>query len=150
METEEQQQSTLPSCSSAISYPNIEPEKSGQDGVLMEEKDEVSRHICSQAQADYSASWEGNRPSTRLALEHAGSRSSASTISKPCCLLTFGSLLQQAAALQFSLQITHTSQIHQGSTLLFHFMFHFQEMKIWSAGYLFLTPFPLQETHAVL
>lgn len=40
----------------------------------------------------------------------------------PCCLLTFGSLLQQAAALQFSLQITHTSQIHQGSILLFHFI----------------------------
>lgn len=40
----------------------------------------------------------------------------------PCCLLTFGSLLQQATALQFSLQITHTSQIHQGSILLFHFI----------------------------
>lgn len=40
----------------------------------------------------------------------------------PCCLLTFGSLLQQAAALQFSPQNTHTSQIHQGSTLLFHFV----------------------------
>lgn len=56
MKTEEKQQPTLPSRSSAISYPNIEPERSGQDGVLMEEKDEVSRHICNQVQEDYYAS----------------------------------------------------------------------------------------------
>lgn len=55
----------------------------------------------------------------------------------PCCPLTFCSLLQQAAALQFSLQVTHTSQIHQGSTLLFHRL-RDEKMKCWV-----FVPFPL-------
>lgn len=58
----------------------------------------------------------------------------------PWCLLTFGSLLQQPAALQFSLQATHTSQIHQGSTLLFHFI-PFKKWKCWV-----LVSFPLPTT----
>lgn len=38
----------------SISCLNIEPDRSGQDGVLMEDDDdEVSKHAHSQAQMDY-------------------------------------------------------------------------------------------------
>lgn len=103
MKIREQQQSTLPSRSSAISYLNIEPDRSGQDGVLMEDDDEVSKHTHSQAQMGYHMYWEVNRPS----FTHVPVPAVSSSNQQVCyCILTFSSPLQQATALQFSLQIT--------------------------------------------
>lgn len=99
----------------------------------MEEKDEVSRHICSQAQQTTVHPEKGTGQVPVLhwnMLAHIPVPAPSPIQQHPCCcFFTFGSLLKQAATLQFSLQVTHTSQTDQGSTLLFHFMFHFLKMK---------------------
>lgn len=57
MEIREQQQFTLPTQSSAISYPSTEPDRTGQDGAWMEGDDEVRKHPGSQAWVDYQKLW---------------------------------------------------------------------------------------------
>lgn len=82
------------------------------------EEDEVSKRTHSQTQVDYHTSQEARR----LSCTHVPVQAVSSNQQLHYCILTFGGPLQQATALQFSLQVTHTSQIHQVSTLLFHFI----------------------------
>lgn len=140
--------STLPSHSSAISYPNIEAEKSGQDGMLMEEKDEVNRHICSQAQADFCASWEGNRPSTRLALQRAGSHSSASTISNPATPLLLSLHLWEPLTTGSSTSVQPPSYSHVSNSSRFNSVvsFHVSFLRNENTKCWVLAPFPLPTT----
>jgi len=117
MKVSEQHSPSLPSRSSVISYPNIEQGWSARDGVLTE--DDASKHTRSWAQVDCHT----YRAVSRLSFTHVPVPATSSSNQQLCCsILIFGSPWQQATALQFSLQVTHTSRIHHISTLLWHFI----------------------------